>query len=312
MSVAAPDEPGIVLAVDIGGTLTKLAWAAADGTIGEVTRVSSPRSAEAVSVDGLAEVIAERAAGRDGVRGFGLVAPGIVDADAGLVRTAPNLGWLDVALRDRLERLTGLPGAVGHDVRTAGLAEWRLHQPNETDLLFVALGTGIAGAPVVDGRLLAAGGYAGEIGHWAVAEGSGRVCACGRMGCLETVASAAGIVREYVRLGGAAENAAEVADLARRGYRAALDTFARAAAALGEALGRYNTLLGPRLVVLGGGLSGAADLLIPPVTAVIRAGVTFEREPRIVRAGLGADAGVIGAGLLGWDRVGRPEEAGRG
>ena len=311
MSDDMPTAPGTVLAVDVGGTLTKLAWGSADGSIGEVTRVTTPRDGESVSVPGLAGVISEHVTGRPDVRGFGVVAPGIVDARAGYVRTAPNLGWLDVPLRDRLEELTGLSGAVGHDVRTAGLAEWRLHHEGETDLLFIALGTGIAGAPIVDGRLLEAAGYAGEIGHWSVQEASGRRCACGRLACLETVASASGIVREYVRAGGTASDAAEVADLARTGHQAALDTIARAAAALAEALGRYNTLLGPRLVVLGGGLSGAADLLVPGITAVIRANLTFEREPEIVRAGLGADAGVIGAGMLGWDRVGRPETAGR-
>ncbi len=305
------DKAEVVLAVDIGGTLTKLAWAGVDGGLGSepVRRVPSEREGESVSVPWLAEVIAERASGRPDVRGFGVVAPGIVDAARGVVRVAPNLGWREVPLRDRLEELSGLSGAVGHDVRTAGLAEWRLHQPGQTDLLFVALGTGIAGAPVVDGRLLEAGGYAGEIGHWSVAEAAGRRCACGRTACLETVSSAAGIVREYARAGGSARSAQEVADLARGGHQAALDTFARAAAALAEALGRYLTLLGPRRIVLGGGLSAAADLLIPAITAVIRANITFEREPEIVRAGLGADAGVIGAGILGWDRVGRPGEA---
>jgi glucokinase len=124
------------------------------------------------------------------------------------------------------------------------------------------------------------------------------------------VASAAGIVREYVRRGGDTAGAAEIADRARSGESSAVETFGLAAEALAEALGRYLTLLGPRLIVLGGGLSGAADLLIPAVADHVRAGLTFEREPELVRAGLGADAGVVGAGMLGWDRVGRPGEAG--
>lgn len=302
-----------VLAVDVGGTLTKLAVAAPDGSISPVARVATPRDAASVSVPGLARIISEQATTGGGIEAFGIVAPGIVDAAAGVVRTATNLGWRGVALREQLEDLTGLPGAVGHDVRTAGLAEWRLHHADQTDLLFVALGTGIAGAAIVDGRLLEAGGYAGEIGHWSVAAAAGRQCACGRAACLETVASAAGIAREYVRLGGdtgGALGAAEVAELARAGVAAAVAAFDRAAEALAEALGRYVTLLGPRLIVLGGGLSGAADLLIGAVSDRLRAGLTFEREPELVRAGLGADAGVVGAGMLGWDRVGRPGKAG--
>ncbi|HET9646668.1 MAG TPA: ROK family protein [Microlunatus sp.] len=298
--------PGSVLAVDVGGTLTKLASAGPEGTLGEVVRLPTERAADAVSVQWLAETISAEVARRPGVVGFGVVAPGIVDADAGEVRVASNLGWRDVPLRSRLEQLTGLPGAVGHDVRTAGLAEWRLHHPGETDLLFVALGTGIAGAPVVDGRMLSAGGYAGEIGHWSVVGAAGEPCACGHTGCLELVASAAGIVRQYVRRGASALGAQAVTAAARSGDAAANEVIAVAAAALGEALGRYLTLLGPRTIVLGGGLSAASDLLIPPTAAAIRAGLAFEREPVLVRAGLGADAGVIGAGMLGWDRVGRP------
>jgi glucokinase len=298
-------DPGSVLAVDVGGTLTKLAWARPDGRLDDVARVTTVRDGGEVSVPWLAAVISERTDRRPDPRGFGVVVPGIVDAGRGRVRVAPNLGWRDVPLRDRLEELTGSLGAVGHDVRTAGLAEWRLHHGGATDLLFVALGTGIAGAPVVDGRMLDAGGYAGEIGHWSVTEATGRRCACGRLACLETVASAAGVVREYVGRGGAAAGAVDVAARARNGEQAALDTFASAANALAEAFGRYLTLLGPRTIVLGGGLSAAADLMIPTIVQAIRAGLTFEREPEIVRAGLGADAGVIGAGMLGWDRVGR-------
>jgi len=175
----------LILAVDLGGTLTKVAWAASDGSVTKVQRLPTVRGADgSVPVDWLAAVIQQaleqRATAR--CRGYGLAAPGIVDAREGLVRTAPNLGWRDVPLRQQLSEQTGLNGVVGHDVRAAGLAEWRLCRPEISDLLFLSLGTGVAGAAVVDGRMLEAGGYAGEIGHWQVAAAAGRPCACGRRG----------------------------------------------------------------------------------------------------------------------------------
>ena len=113
--------------------------------------------------------------------GYGVVVPGIVDAATGTVRAAPNVDWVDVPLRDQLTELTGLPGVVAHDVRSAGLAEWRLGSGvGAENLLFLSIGTGIAGAMVVDGRMLDAGGYAGEIGHTRVTAAGDRRCACGQ------------------------------------------------------------------------------------------------------------------------------------
>ncbi len=107
-----------------------------------------------------------------------------------------------------LTELTGLPGVVAHDVRSAGLAEWRLGSGVGADnLLFLSIGTGIAGAMVVDGRMLDAGGYAGEIGHTRVTAAGDARCACGQVGCLETLASAAGVARTYARLAGTADSA---------------------------------------------------------------------------------------------------------
>lgn len=158
--------PEVVVAVDLGGTLTKIAYVTSDGAATDVHRVDT-RLDERGSVppEWLARLVVDSAA-RPGVRpvGYGLVAPGIIDAEAGVVRVAPNVGWRDVPLRQVLDAGTGLPGTIGHDVRAGGLAEWRLGDvAGASDLLFLALGTGIAGASVVDGRMLQAGGYAGEI-----------------------------------------------------------------------------------------------------------------------------------------------------
>jgi glucokinase len=313
-----------VIAVDLGGSLTKIAYADEHGRLGRVDRLPTPVSSGS---DGLVQWLADQvrayavATPAASCLGFGVVVPGIIESATGRVRAAPNVGWYDVPLRDRLTELTGLPGAVAHDVRTGGVAEWRLGAGRGVDnLLFLPLGTGIAGAMVVDGRMLDADGYAGEIGHIRVKVAQDLPCECGQVGCLETVASAAGVARSYLRLsgdlttpgaGGAFPDARQVADLARTGDMAARTAFAVAADALSEALLLYLTLLGPELVIIGGGLSGAADLFVPQVNKALKARVAFQRVPRLVPATLGADAGVIGAGLVGWDEVARTSTGNR-
>lgn len=302
-----------VLAVDLGGSLTKVAYAGHEGGISSTVRLRTELSGDA---DALVRWLADEITGQvrrrpDGrCLGYGVVVPGIVDTASGRVLAAPNVGWYDVALRDRLTELTGLPGAVAHDVRSAGLAEWRRGAGQGIDnLLFLPLGTGIAGAMIVDGRQLDADGYAGELGHIRVAAAGDLPCTCGQQGCLETVASASGVVRSYRRLSGTADVAGElgpspdaraVAYLARSGDPAAWAAFTLAAEALTEGLLLYLTLLGPELIVIGGGLAGAADLFLPAVVEGLRTRVAFQRLPRVIAAELGADAGVVGAGLVGW------------
>lgn len=303
----ADDPPPYVVAVDLGGTLTKIGYAHPDGSLTGVARRSTEVAAgSAALVRWLAEQLTEAVAAAPHGRcvGYGVVVPGIIEMSTGRVRAAPNVGWYDVALRDQLTGLTGLAGAVAHDVRSGGLAEWRLGSGiGVANLLFLPLGTGIAGAMVVDGRLLDADGYAGEIGHVRVAAAGDLVCACGQTGCLETVASAAGVVKTYLRVSGTPGvlTAREVADRARAGDGAAVAAFALAVEALTEALTLYLTLLAPEMVVIGGGLSGAVDLLLPQLTLGLERRLTFQRMPRLVPAALGADAGLIGAGLVGWD-----------
>ena len=301
-----------VVAVDLGGTLTKVAYAHRDGSATAAVRLPTAVVEGQASVSWLASVVDDAATARgiDHCLGFGVVVPGIIDVPRGVVRAAPNVGWYDLPLRHRLSELTGWPGIVAHDVRSGGLAEWRTGAGvGAANLLFLPLGTGIAGAMVVDGHLVDADGYAGEIGHIAVPAAAGEACLCGQRGCLETVASAPGVVRTHARLsGGPPVDAQEVAELARAGNAAAQQAFDVAVRALTEALTVYATLLGPETVVIGGGLAGAFDLIGPPVAAGLHARMAFQRRPALVPAKLGADAGVVGAGLVAWDRI-REEES---
>lgn len=296
-----------VVAVDLGGTWTKIGYVSEDGTASSVRRLDSDRSGGQDGLaDWLGDRIAEAAAAAPGpCRGFGIVVPGIIDRTSGTVLAAPNVGWTNMPIRDRLQRRTGLPGVVGHDVRAGGLAEWRLGRPDARNVLFLPIGTGIAAALIVDGRLIEADGYAGEVGHTRVRAAGEIPCACGQIGCLETIASAAGIARTYSAASGVATTDARVvADAARAGDSHALASFHTAIDALTESLLLCSTLLGPEVIIIGGGLSGAADLFLDEVGRGIAAAATFQRLPELRLATLGADAGLIGAGLIAWDTQG--------
>lgn len=307
----------VVVAVDLGGTYTKIGLIDRVGAVRAETRVPTRLTAFTDgdggrgTVDWLAEEIGAFAADRASVLGttavgFGVAVPGIIDAVAGTVVAAPNIGWTDIPVAGPLAHRLGLPGTIGHDVRTAGLAEWRLGAGRGvSNLLFAPLGTGIAAAVIVDGRLLEADGYAGELGHIPVPAAGTQVCACGGIGCLEIVASAAGVVRNYARLTQTTEppTAERIAAAARAGDAAALGAFEIAGTALAEAFVIALTLFGPETIVVGGGLSGAADLLFPLLTAEFDRRLVFQRRPTLVTSAFGSQAGMVGAGLLGWRSV---------
>ncbi|WP_152361318.1 ROK family protein [Microlunatus speluncae] len=304
MSGTAPE---CIVAVDLGGTLTKIGYVSEDGSATSVRRLETDRSGGQEGLaDWLADRIAEAVAAAPGpCRGFGIVVPGIIDPATGTVLSAPNVGWTKMPIRDRLHDRTGLSGTVGHDVRAGGLAEWRLGCPDARNVLFLPIGTGIAAALIVDGRLLVADGYAGEVGHTRVRAAGETLCACGQLGCLESVASAAGVARSYAAARGTTvgpnPDARAVAEAARAGDAYALASFALATEALTESLLLCTTLLGPEVIIIGGGLSGAADLFVPEIGRRIAATATFQRVPELRLATLGADAGLIGAGLIAWE-----------
>lgn len=318
-----PDPDQLVAAVDLGGTFTKLGLIARDGTVRAETRVPTRLTAFSDgdggrgTVDWLGEEIsafARAEAEAIGVRtvGFGVVVPGIVDAAGGVVVAAANIGWTGIELAGPLAARLGLPGSIGHDVRTAGLAEWQLGVARGlTDLLFVPLGTGIAAAVVVDGRMLEADGYAGELGHIQVPAAGDQLCACGQTGCLEIVAGASGVVRNYRRLSGSAPSEAitaiEIAALARDGNPQAQGAFEIAGTALSEAFVIALTLFGSEAIVIGGGLSGAADLLLPIIESEFDRRLKFQRRPELIISSFGSQAGLVGAGLLGWRSLAEPE-----
>ncbi len=304
--------PEVVVAVDIGGTRVKAALVGRDGgeevarTLPTATGLDQP----GVLVDLVADVVDELR-GADEARAAapvacGVVLPGLVDEQSGVALYSANLGWRDLPVVEPLARRLGMPVALGHDVRAGLVAEARLGAARgERNVLFMPVGTGIAGALMLDGHVITADGRAGELGH-VVIDPAGPQCGCGARGCLEAMASAAAIERAHAARVGAPEGgerlgADGVAALVASGDVEAGIVWRDAVAALARGIATTVTLTGVDLVLVGGGLAESGELLLGPLRTAVSEHLTFQRVPRIERPLLGDRAGCLGAACLAWD-----------
>ncbi|WP_433388154.1 ROK family protein [Micromonospora sp. KLBMP9576] len=299
----------VVIALDVGGTGMKCALVGADGAVLHTERHTTDAGRGPHAVVQTVLAVAEGLAGKARADGLepvaaGIAVPGVIDESRGVAVWSANLGFRDVPLRELARERLGLPTALGHDVRAGGLAEARLGAGRDGGhVLFVAIGTGIAAAHVVAGTAATgAHGAAGEIGHILVRPGGPR-CGCGRPGCLEAVSSAAAIGRRYSALVGVPVTAAEVAERAAAGEPLAVDVWRKAIEALADGLATGQALFDVETVVLGGGLARAGARLFDPLRAALHERMTFHREPRLVAAALGDEAGCLGAALLALDSL---------
>ncbi len=254
-------------------------------------------------VGAIRDFITHLATSGDGVpAGVGLAVPGLVSEDTAIYAT--NLGWRDVPATDFTE--LDVPVILGHDVRTGGLAESVLGAGRGVaDFLFLPIGTGIAGAMIVNGAPYGGtSGWGGEIGHIPVFP-DGEQCACGQFGCLETYASAASVGRRYSLRAGIDDVRAE--QVVTSDDPVAVEVWDEAVEALSLALATYTLLLDPSMIVLGGGLAEAGPALFDPVRTRLVKRLAFRDAPPLLPAALGVDAGMLGAALLGWRAAGRAE-----
>lgn len=306
---AALARSAVVIALDVGGTGIKCALVRPDGTSHHTERHSTgaDRGPEAVvrTILTVAEGLADRARA-DGLTpvAVGIAVPGVVDEAAGVAVWSANVGFRDVPLRALVTERLGLPAALGHDVRAGGIAEARIGAgQGGRYVLFVAIGTGIAAALTIDGTAYVGGhGAAGELGH-IVVRPDGPRCGCGQIGCLEAVASAAAVGRRYAELAGEPATAADVVRRAMGGEKLATRIWQETVDALADGLLIAQALFDPAVVVVGGGLAEAGDELLVPLRAALRARLTFHREPHLVPAALGDEAGCLGAALLALDTL---------
>ena len=296
----------LVVGVDVGGTTVKAALIGIDGLeYGHIERPTprqlGPDAVVATTIRAINELRAQVSEDAR-LRAVGLVVPGVVDAQQGIAVYAANLGWRELPLRQIVAEAIGLPVVLDHDVRAAGLAELELGAGRGLqEVLFVALGTGVAAAVITRGQAYAgATGRAGELGHLPVFP-EGERCACGQRGCTETYASAAALSRRYSAASDVADvPATDVISRAAAGDPIADGIFKDAITALGRALVNYVLLMDPELILIGGGMAASGAELLRPLTREVKAGLAWRPAPTISKGSFAGDAGRRGAALLAW------------
>jgi len=231
-------------------------------------------------------------------RAVGVVVPGVVNTTTGVAEYSENIGWKNVPFVKLVNELTGLTVGFGHDVRAGGVAETMYGAGKGfSNSFFMPIGTGIAGAIVLNGELFD-DPYAGEIGHLDV--NSGYMCACGVMGCLESISTGPSILRILnEKSGSQLTSASQVVEKAKNGNVIAQEVWKRSVEAIGFTLASYINILAPEIIILGGGVSKAGDALLAPIEQYLDTRLTFQRRPKLVVAELGDHAGMIGAGIFG-------------
>lgn len=320
---SSPMPEHLALGVDIGGTFLKGGLVDDTGRLRTLYRLPTPASqgAEAViqAVASLIEHILSDTGLEPGtLRGVGIGCGGQLDIRTGVIVAATDIipGWAGVPIRQRLQAAIGLPVVVDNDSKVAALAEYRFGAGRGADaLVCMTIGTGIGGGIILDGRLVhGTADTAGHVGH-IVVEPDGRPCGCGGYGCLEAHASGGALVqraRTAIRQGAttqilhlaAGDEAAitpkVICDAARAGDPLAMSIIGEAGRYLGLASSTLVNLLDPALIVVGGGVAQAGELLLEPMRQVVaeRALPWPRSRVQIVPAQLGEDAGVIGAASL--------------
>lgn len=298
--------------IDIGGT--KVAAALVDGTGTALAERRAPTPAADPDPDGLWSVVDDlivdmldgaRAAGHE-VAGVGLSCAGPVDTRAGTVSPINIAGWDRFPLLDRVRGLTGLPVGLAGDGTATALAEQRFGAARGIDdVLVLFLSTGVGAGLVLGGRpFRGRTGNAGHLGH-VVVEPDGQPCTCGGRGCLETVASGPSSVRWALAAGwqpppGGPATGATLAAAARDGDAVARAAVARSGRAVGEVVAGVAAVVDLSAAVVGGGFAQVGDLLLDPLRDAVErhARLDFLHGFRVLTAGLGAGAAVIGASAL--------------
>ena len=254
---------------------------------------------------------------KDEIGGIGVGAPGVLDLERGLTLLLPNLPgtWPEIPLRDTISEFTGLPTTLLNDVRSITFGEWRFGAGQGVDTMACfAVGTGIGGGLVVNGQLhLGIGGTGGELGHQMI-DFNGPPCSCGNRGCLEAYASGPAIaamgmkavvqgittiIGELVDFDLNKITPKTIAQAASQGDEVAQNILEEAGFYIGIAAANVCASIGPRKIVIAGGVSRIGEPILAPIRRTIRERVRVMpvEQVKVIQAQLGDDAGVIGAAL---------------
>ncbi|MGO0107593.1 ROK family glucokinase [Streptococcus suis] len=312
-----------IIGIDLGGTSVKLAILTTDGEIQEKWSIKTNILDDGSHIvpdiiDSIKQRFETHGLTKDDFLGVGMGSPGVVDSEAGTVIGAYNLNWKTLQLvKEQFESALGLPFFIDNDANVAALGEqWVGAGNNNPNVVFMTLGTGVGGGVIAAGNLIrGVKGAGGELGHITVDFDEPFACTCGKKGCLETVASATGIVnlsRRYAdQYAGDAKlkqmiddgqdvTAKDVFDLAKEGDDLALIVYRHFSEYLGVACANIAAVLNPAYIVLGGGVSAAGEFLLDGVRKVFAENSfpQIKESTQIVLATRGNDAGVLGAASL--------------
>ena len=315
-------EKPYVVGIDIGGTNTVFGIVDARGTIIAIDAVKTAsyptpdEYADAVCA-GLSKLF-EANGGAQKIKGIGIGAPN-GNYYSGTIEFAPNLPWKGVIpLAAMFEIRLGIPTALTNDANAAGIGEMTYGAARGMkDFIMITLGTGVGSGIVVNGQMVYGhDGFAGELGHTIIRRG-GRVCGCGRKGCLETYCSATGVARTAREMLTASTETSllrnipaesitskDVYDAAVKGDKIAIDIFNFTGEILGEALADFIAFSSPEAIILFGGLAHAGDFILKPIVKAIDENILqiYKGKTKILFSEMkDSDAAVLGASALAWE-----------
>lgn len=300
---------------DIGGTTVKLGLFDSEGNVLDKWEIKTHTENEGAAIlpDTAAAILAkieERGLNMEEIAGIGVGVPGPVSID-GIVPHTANLGWGYKEVTRELSERTGLPCKAGNDANVAALGEmWMGGAKGHKDVLLLTLGTGVGGGIIINGKILTgAHGAGGEVGHIHVEDNMEEYCGCGNQGCLEQFASATGIARlgreelaksdEPSLLREGEVTAKTVFDALKEGDALAKRVVERFGKYLGTAISIMAGVLDPEVIVIGGGVSKAGEILLDSIRKYYRPYVyKSSKDTEFALAQLGNDAGIYGCAKL--------------
>lgn len=319
-----------VLGVDIGGTNTVFGIVDARGQVIASDSIKTKKHAEfddyVVELHSAVERLLRLNDAEDKIQGIGIGAPN-ANYYTGEIVNPPNLPWGPVIpLAEKVsEAFGGIPVAVTNDANAAALGEMTYGAARGMkDFIMITLGTGVGSGIVINGQMVYGhDGNAGELGHLVMKRNNGRMCGCGRTGCLEAYCSATGVARtarEFLEIRQEPSilrnidiediTSKDVYDAAMAGDKIAKEIFDYTGRILGEAFADMVAFSSPQAIILFGGLAKSGDLLLKPLKEAFEKNVMpiFRGKTQILISELKeSDAAVLGASALGWEAKRRSE-----